>query len=225
MVGLPLVQKNTPYRSMAEFSPVANVLQFGFAMFANKDMPFKTFADFVAYGKAHPDRLNFATGSLAKYMAAVQVLEAVGVQAKRIPYKGGAQLMPDLISGDVQINFGPIQSGLAHAKAGKLNTLVALLPKRSPLLPEVPSLSELGVSVGAIPTWNGLFAPPGTPQEVTEKIAVAVSQALQTPTLRAALEQQGAQALGGSPAQLAQAVEAAAGAWKTFVTTYAIAQE
>jgi len=225
MVGLPMVQKNAPYRSLAEFSPVVNVLQFGYAMFANKDLPFKTFAEFVAYGKANPGKLNFATGTLGEYMAAAHILESTGVQAERVPYKGGAQLMPDLIGGQVQINIGPIQSGISHVKAGKLRALATLLPQRSSLLPDVPSIAELGVPLGNIPTWNGIFAPPGTPRELTEKIAYAVNQALKAPALRASLEQQGAEPIGGTPLQLAQTVDTASGTWKVFVRNYAVPQE
>lgn len=225
MAGLPMVQKNAPYRNLAEFVPVVNVVQFSFAMFANKDLPFKTFAEFAAYGKANPGKLNFATGSLGEYMAGTQVLDAVGVKAERVPYKGGAQLMPDLIGGQVQINFGPLLSGMHHVKAGKLRMLATLQPQRSPLLPDVPSIAELGLPLGNIPSWNGIFAPPGTPRELTEKIASAVTQALKAPALHAALEQQGAQPLGGTPLQLAQAVYTATGAWKAFVHNYAVPQE
>jgi tripartite-type tricarboxylate transporter receptor subunit TctC len=225
MVGLPMVQKNAPYRSLGEFAPVVNVLQFGYAMFANKDVPFKTFNEFVAYGKANPGKLNFATGTLGEYMTGAQVLKAVGVQAERVPYKGGAQLMPDLIGGQVQINFGPIQSGISYVKAGKLRMLVTLLPRRSSLMPDVPTAGELGVALGNIPSWNGIFAPPGTTREITEKIASAVNQALKAPALRAALEQQGAEPLGGTPQQLADAVVMASDAWKSFVNDYAIPQE
>lgn len=225
MAGLPMVQKNSPYRSLDEFAPVVNVVQFGFAMFANKDLPFNTFAEFAAYGKANPGKLNFATGSLGEYMAGIHVLEALGVQAVRVPYKGGPQLMPDLIGGQVQINFGPILSGISHVKAGTLKMLATLQPERSPLLPNVPTIVEFGVPLGNVPTWNGIFAPPGTSHAIAEKIASDVDQALKVPALRTALEQQGAEPLGGTPQQLAGAVEKATGAWKAFVSNYAIAQE
>jgi len=225
MAGLPVVQKSAPYRSLSEFAPVVNVVQFSFAMFANKDQPFKNFNEFVTYGKANPGRLNCATGPLSEYMVATRVLEAVGVQAERVPYKGGAQLMPDLISGQVHINFGPILSGLPYVKAGRLKVLATLSPQRSPLLPDVPTLVELGLPAASMSSWNGLFAPPGTPRELTEKIAAAVTQVLKTPAMRAALEQQGAEPLGGTPKQLAEAVNAATGDWKDFVRAYAVPQE
>ena len=225
MAGLAMVQRNSPFRSLGEFAPVVNVVQFGFAMFANKDLPFKSVAEFATYGKANPGKLNYATGSLGEYMAGTHVLEALAIQAVRIPYKGGVQLMPDLISGQVQINFGPIQSGISHVKAGKLKVIATLQSQRSALLPDVPTFTEYGVSAGNTPTWNGIFAPPGTPSAITENIASAVNRALKAPAVRSALEQQGAEPLGGTPQQLAAAVEAATATWQAFVRNHAIPQE
>lgn len=133
--------------------------------------------------------------------------------------------MPDLISGQVQINFGPIQSGLSYVKAGKLKVIATLQSQRSALLPDVPTFTEYGVSAGNTPTWNGIFAPPGTPSAITENIASAVNRALKAPAVRTALEQQGGEPLGGTPQQLAAAVEAATVTWQAFVRNHAIPQE
>lgn len=112
MAGLPAVQKSPPYRHMNELVPVSNVVQFGYALYANNDVPAKTFAELVTYGRAHPDKLSYATGTLGEYMMGEHVLKSAGIKAVRVPYKGDAQLMPDLISGQVQLNVGPIPSGL-----------------------------------------------------------------------------------------------------------------
>ncbi len=225
MAGMPFVQKSSPYRSMAELAPVANVLSFGYALFVNRDLPAQNVADLAAYGRAQPERLNVGTGTLGEYMMAEQVLKSAGIKALRVPYKGGAQVMPDLISGQVQINFGPIISGLQHVRAGKLRMLATALPQRSPLLPDVPTLAELGLSPGALPTWNALFAPAGTPREIVDKVAAAVAQALRDPAVRGPLEANGAEPIGGTPQQLAEAVTSATFAWKTFVRDYNSPQE
>jgi tripartite-type tricarboxylate transporter receptor subunit TctC len=225
MAGLPLVQKSAPYRHLNELTPVSNVVHFGYALFVNNEVPVKNFAELVAYGRNHPEKLSYATGTLGEYMVATHVLKSSGVAALRVPYKGGAQLMPDLISGQVQLNFGPILSGLQHVKAGKLKMLATLASQRSPLLPEVPTMAELGVPAGNLPTWNAVFAPANTPSDVVEKISSAVAQALKVPAIRSTLEQQGAEPLGSTPQQLASAVEAATNAWKSFVRAYDIPQE
>ena len=217
MAGMPFVQKAAPYRSLGELAPVANVVNFGFALFVNRDLPVQTFSDLVAYGRRHPDQLSFGTGTLGEFMIAAHVLQATGVKALRVPYKGGAQVMPDLIGGQVQMNFGPILSGLQHVRAGKLRMLATALPQRSSLLPDVPTLNELGIPAGELPTWNAVFAPRDTPRDVTQKVAAAIAKSLREPEVRSVLEANGAEILGSTPTQLAEAVEAATGAWKAFV--------
>ncbi len=225
MAGLPLVQKGTPYKRMNELAPVSNVVQFSYAMFVNTSLPVKNFDELVAYGRANPEKLNYATGTLGEYMVAAHVLKSVGVKAQRVPYKGGAQLMPDLISGQVQMNFGPVLSGLQHVKAGKLKMVAAVMPRRSALLPDVPTIAELGVPPVDLQSWNAVFAPANTPRDVIEKISGAIAQTLKDPSIRATLEQQGAEPLGTTPQQLAEAVTSATEAWKTFVRDYNIPQE
>lgn len=225
MAGLPFVQKATPFKALAELEPVANVVQLGYALFVNRDLPVQNFADLVAYGRANPNRLNVATGPLAEYGMALHVLGSVGVKAERVPYKGGAQLMPDLISGQVQLNFGPIVGGLQHVRAGKLKLLATALPRRTDLLPDVPTFSELGVPAGGLPSWNAIFAPPGTPREITEKIAAAVAVAVRDPAVAVPLVQSGVEPLGSTPQQLAEAVASATAVWKDFVRVHNIPQE
>lgn len=225
MAGLPLVLKNAPYKNMNELAPVSNVLQFNFGLFVNNGVPAKDFAELVAYGRAHPDKLTYATGTLGEYMVATHVLRAAGVQAVRVPYKGGAQLMPDLISGQVQLNFGPIVSGLQHVKAGKLKMMAVVAARRIESLPDVPTIEELGMPMADVPSWNAVFAPTGTPRDVTERLSDAIATALKDPALRATLAQQGAEPVGSTPQQLAASVAAATEAWKLFVRNYAIAPE
>jgi tripartite-type tricarboxylate transporter receptor subunit TctC len=217
MAGLPFVQKSPPYRSLAELAPVANVLQFGYALFVNRDLPVQNFAELVAYGRANPDQLNYGTGVLTEYGAAVHVLGSMGIRAQRVPYKGGVQVMPDLISGQVQLNFGPIGSGLQHVRAGKLKVLATALSHRSPILPDVPTFAELGVPPGGLPSWNAVFAPASTPREVIDTIARAVAIATRDPAVRGPLVDSGSEMLGDGPDQLAQAVESATQTWKAFV--------
>lgn len=225
MAGLPFVQKNLPYQTMAELAPVANVLQFGYALFVNRDLPVQNFADLVAYGRANPEKLAYGTGVLTEYGVAVHVLGSSGVKALRVPYKGGVQVMPDLISGQLQLNFGPISSGLQHVRAGKLKVLATALPQRSAILPDVPTFAELGLPPGGLPSWNAVFAPAGTPRAVIDAIAQAVASATRDPSVRGPLVESGSEMLGDGPAQLAAAVESATQAWKTFVRDHQVPQE
>ena len=225
MAGIPFTQKSPPYKSMAEFAPVSNIVQFDYALYVNAQVPAKSLPELQTYARTHPDALNFATNTLGEFMATAEVLRSAGIKATRIPYKGGSQLMTDLIGGQVQLNVGPILSAHQHVKAGKIRALAVLSPQRSPLLPDVPTLLELGLPTTTSPTWNALFAPHGTPSEIAEKISATVTTVLANNALRGSLEQQSATPVSGSPEKLAQAVAQATESWRTFVRDYDIPME
>ncbi len=224
MAGMPMLVKGSPVKSMTEFAPVASVVNLVYGLFVNPKVPASNLAEFAAYLNANPDKLSYGTGVLSEYMVTVHYLRGVGAKAVRVPYKGGAQLMPDLISGELQFNLGPLAPALPHFKSGKLR-LLATLPDRSDAAPGVPALREAGVATDAVPTWNGLVAPPGTPREVTERLAAEVNRALSDAGLRSALEAQGFRVSGGTPQQMASAIEMAATAWRQFIKDYNIPQE
>jgi len=224
MAGTPLLVKSAPVKSMGEFVPVAPVVNLVYGLFVNPKVPASTVAELNAYLKANPDRLSYGTGVLSEYMVTAHYLRAVGAKAVRIPYKGGAQLMPDLISGALQFNIGPLAPGLPHANTGKLR-LLATLPDRGTVVPGVPSLADAGIASDGFPTWNGLVAPPGTPKEVAARLAQEVNRALADPSVRGSLEAQGFRVAGGTPQQMGEAIESATAAWQRFVRDYDIPQE
>jgi tripartite-type tricarboxylate transporter receptor subunit TctC len=225
MAGIPVLQRSAPFQSMSELVPVALVGRFGFALFVHPDVPARTVDELVAYGRAHPDKLNYATGTLGEYMAMVQVLKATGMSSVRVPYKGGVQLMPDLIAGRIQLNIGPVSSGLQHVKDGKLRMLAVLLPTRIAIAPDVPTLAESGVQVPDLPTWQALFAPPGTSPDVAEQIAREVSRVLADPEVRSKLAQQALQVEIGTRDGLAKIVAQDSDAWRAFVRENNVPQE
>lgn len=224
MAGLPLLVKGAPIRSMTEFVPVASVVHLVYGLFVNPKVTASSAAEFAAHLKANPDRLNYGTGVLSEYLLTVHYLRTLDAKAVRVPYKGGAQLIPDLISGELQFNLGPLAPALPHVRSGKLR-LLATLPDRSDAAPGVPSLAEFGVVADALPTWNGLVAPPGTPRDVATRLASEVNRALADPSVRSGLEAQGFRVAGGTPAQMEQALEAATATWRQFVRDYDIPQE
>lgn len=225
MAGLPMLHKNPPFRHMNELTPIANVLHFGYGVYINNQVPVKSFAELMAYGKANPDKLTYATATLGEYMIGAHLFKTGAVKAVRVPYKGGAQLMPDLMSGLVQVNAGPLVVGMPLAKAGKIRLLATMLPERLPSLPEVPTLAELGVPTAGLPTWNGVFAPPNTPREVVNRLASEIALAMKSPALRTTIEQQGSLLANPSPQLLAADVEGATAAWRNFVRDYDIPME
>jgi tripartite-type tricarboxylate transporter receptor subunit TctC len=225
MAALPALQKSPPFQSMTELVPVAMVGQFAFGLFVHPGVPARTVADLVAYARANPGKLNYGTGTLGEYMAMVQVLNAAGISGLRVPYKGGVQLMPDLITGRIQLNVGPVSSGLQQVRDGKLHMLAVLLPNRISIAPEVPTLAESGVQIPGLPTWQGLFAPPGTAPEVAARLAREVTRALADPELRSKLEQQALQVRSATGDAFAKIVAQDAEVWRAFVRENNVPQE
>ena len=225
MSGLPAMLKTPPYQSLAELTPVSLVGHFTYAMFVHPDVPAKSVNEFVDYARANPDKTSYATGTLGEHMAATKFLTATGVRSVRVPYKGGAQLMPDLITGRVHFNLGPISSGMPYVKDGKLRMLAVLSPKRSALAPELPTMAEAGFPGVALPTWQAVFAPAGTTATVVEQLSRDIGSALAQPALRNQLEQLAIQVESSTPQRLAAMADRDTRAWRAFVSEYAIPNE
>lgn len=225
MVAIPLLQKSAPFQSLGEFTPISLTGRLTYCVFLNPGVPAKTLAEFVAYARAQPGKLSYATGSLGEYMATAQFMKSAGLDLVQVPYKGGAQAMPDLIAGRVQLNIGPFAGGYPHVKDGKLRMLATLLPKRNPATPEVPTLAEAGVTNVSSPSWQAIFAPPKTPKNIVERVSREIAIALQTAGLRAQFEQQSMQGEASTPEALAALVAEDVQTWRRFIREHNIPQE
>jgi tripartite-type tricarboxylate transporter receptor subunit TctC len=225
MATLPLVQKSAPFQSMAELTPVALVGSFAFGLFVHPSVPAQSTSEFVSYLRARPDQLNYGTGTLGEYMAGARLLKTSGTAALRVPYRGGQQLMPDLLAGRIQFNIGPLSGGLPHVRDGKLRLLAVLLPQRSALAPDTPTLDEAGITSVVLPTWQAILAPPNTPREVVERLSRDVARSLGEAGLRGQLEQQGLLVQAAGPEGLAATIARDVETWRTFVRDYNIPQE
>lgn len=225
MVALPYLQKKPPYRALTEMSPVAAVGRLPFCFFVHPSVAAQSVAEFKAEGNASPGKLNFATGSVSEFMAFARLNEASGARMQHVPYKGGAQLMPDLVTGRVQVNIGPCSTGMPFVKTGQLRVLATLLPARSALLPDVPTAAEAGMPELSAPTWQALVAPPGTPKHVVERLAGAVAEALADAGTLAQLERLGVAPEFASPAELDARMRQEATLWERFIRESAIEAE
>ncbi len=225
MSGLPAVMKTPPYQAITELTPVSMVGYLVYAMFVHPDTPSGSVREFIGYAKAHPDKLSCATGTLGDYMATVKFLQATGTRCERVNYKGGMQLMPDLVGGRVQVNFGPLSTGVQPAGQGKLRVLGVMTPVRSAAVPEVPTFGESGLGAVAIPSWQAVFAPPGTPPEIAERLSREIGIALKDGPLRAQLEQLHLQVASSTPAELAAIATRATQDWREFARDFDIPKE
>ena len=214
MVALPLILRKPPFAAMGELSAISTVGRLPFALFVSPGVPARTMTELSAYAHANPGKLYYATGSLSEFMAGAQFVKAAGARVERVPYKGGPQLMPDLVSGRVHLNFGPASTGMPFVKDGRLRVLATLTPERSSLLPDVPTAAESGFRDLAVPSWQALVAPPKTPREVIDRFASeAVGKALRDPETLAQFEKIGVQPLGSTPQALEALMREEQGLW------------
>lgn len=217
MIALPMLQKAKSFDTFTDFAPVSSVGRLTFGLFVHPGVPAKNVAELIAYARANPDKLSYAVGTLSEYMAAAQFMKATGTSMVRVPYKGGAQAMPDLVAGRVQVYFTPISLALPHAKENKLRMLATLLPQRSAAAPDIATIAEAGVPAVAVPTWQAIVAPPKTPREVVDRLYRGIGAALQNPESRTQLEQQTLLIDGTTPEALAAGIKDDLQTWTQFV--------
>ena len=190
-VILPHLMK-LPYDTLKDFTPIGQINSIPFILVVNKDLPLRSVAELVAYAKAHPGKLNFATNSSggASHLAAEQFKKLAGIDIVHVPYKGSAPALTDLIGGQVQLMFEQGPSVTSFLKSGQLRALAVTSPQRSPLAPEVPTFTELGMPF-TYSNWQGIWAPGGMPEETAARLSAALRRALQQPAVRARLTELG----------------------------------
>jgi tripartite-type tricarboxylate transporter receptor subunit TctC len=187
LVGIGQLAK--PAMDLAtEFTAIGGIGHLAFGMFVTSQLPVGSVAEFIQLARSRPGQLNFATSTGSELMAAHQFMRSTGVTLARVPYKGAAQAMPDLLVGRVEVLFGPLAAGVPHAREGKLKLLATLLPRRSPLAPETPTMAEAGYPAVRVPTWQALFAPGRQDAQLLKSQAQVCSAALSQPSLRSELE-------------------------------------
>jgi tripartite-type tricarboxylate transporter receptor subunit TctC len=223
MLALPLVNKSVALDWQKDLVPIGSVGRLAFGMAVHPEVPARTLAEFVEHARAHPGRLNFAASTLSELLAAAQFMKATGVSMTRVAYKGSVQAMPDLLAGRVQLSFTPLGAVLPHVKEGRLRLLATLLPQRSPLAADVPTLAEQGFPQVAVPTWQALFAPAGTPRDIVDRLARELQAATGQAALRQELEQRALMVEARTPAQLAATLADELRLWGELVGEYRLA--
>lgn len=217
MAAIPLLQKSVTFDSLESFSPVSTTGQFAFGMFIHPGVPAKTVEEFARYARAAGEKIVYASGALGEYLAAVQFMKASGTTMTRVPYKGGAQVLPDLVAGRVQVYFGPIGLGLPYLKDGRLRLLATLLSERSPAVPDVPTMAEAGIRGTTVPSWQAIFGPPKSPASIVARLSQQTNLALTDAELRQQFDKLLLQPQGSSPEQLASRVVRDLEMWRTFI--------
>jgi tripartite-type tricarboxylate transporter receptor subunit TctC len=190
----PALYPKLPYDPEKAFLPISLLCELPFVLMASPKFPPNTVQELVAYAKANPGKVTFASSGQggSPHLTAEIFQRATGTQMTHVPYKGGGPAMTDLMAGHVDLLFASVLEGSGHIKAGRLKGLAVTHAKRSPALPDVPTLAEAGVKDAESGSWIALLAPAGTPQAVVDKVAEDMKEAVAAPQVREKLIAQGA---------------------------------
>jgi tripartite-type tricarboxylate transporter receptor subunit TctC len=203
---LPHLQKKVAYDALKDFVPVSLVCVGPFLLIAHPSLQAKTIKELVAQAKTEPGKLNYASaGNGAANHIAMELMKNIGgINITHVPYKGAPQAVTDVIGGNgVQMMFNSIPPVIQHIKAGRLRVLGVSTAKRSSQLPDVPTISEAGVTGYESITWFGMLAPTGTPKDILARLHSALVKVVRAPESKAQFEKLGYDAVGGTPEEFA----------------------
>jgi tripartite-type tricarboxylate transporter receptor subunit TctC len=195
----------TPYDSIKDIIPVSLVAAGQYMMVVHPSVPVNTLKDFVAYAKANPGKINYASsGNGTPLHLAAELFKArAGIEMTNVPYKGGGPATAAVLAGEVQVLFGSITSVLPQVKANKLVLLGATGATRSPIAPEYPTIAELGYPGFEMMSWYGVLLPARTPHAIVTKLNAAIVAALRVPDVVEQMKRQGLDTIGSSPEEFA----------------------
>jgi tripartite-type tricarboxylate transporter receptor subunit TctC len=213
-VMAPLGMKAKPYDPVADFTPVAMIGFTPLVLVVHPSVAAKTVQEFIALGKANPGKLNFASlGQVTTQgLAATLFNQMAGIKAVQVPYKGSAPGVTDLLAGNVQYMFNALPSMIGHVKSGKLRGLGVSSAKRSPELPDVPTIHET-LPGYQVTTWYSFVAPKGTPAPIVERLNREVNEILREPDVAAKLHGRGVESDPMTVGQLEQHYKSEAAKW------------
>ena len=219
-----VLQKKLPYDPVRDFAPVSLVATQNLMLVVHPSLPAKTVTELVRFAKSQPGKLSFASagngtgshlsGELFKQVASLDILH--------IPYKGVQPAMVDVISGQVAINFPSILSGSPHARSGRVRAIAVTGAKRSPAVPELPTMQEAGVKNYESMTWYAIVAPAGTPQDIVTKLSVEVAAILKHPETNERLSREGADPVGSTPQEFGRFMQSEIEKWRKVIRTAGI---
>jgi tripartite-type tricarboxylate transporter receptor subunit TctC len=211
--------KKMPFDPIKDFAPLSRVAMVPNLLVANPSQPFKNVKEMIAYAKAHPGKINFGSSGNGSsiHLSGELFKQMAGVDMQHVPYRGSAPAVSDLLGGQISVMFDNMPSAIPHVKGGKLRALAVTTAKRSPALPDVPTIAEAGVPGYEATSWFGLLAPAGTPAPVVAKLNASILKALADPEVKKKLAEQGAEPFGEKPEQFAAFIQSETLKWGKVV--------
>ena len=215
----PSLFSKTTFDAMRDFAPVTQIASVPLILVVGQPVTANSVKELIALAKANPGKLTFASSSVggAPHLAGELLKRMAGIDIVHVPYKGSGLATTDLIGGHVTMMIDSMPSSIAHVKAGKLKVLGVSTAKRTPALPDTPTIAESGLPGFDIATWYGVWAPAKTPREIVSKISSEIANALKRADMKERLAGLGAEGVGSTPAEFASYCESEFGRWAKLV--------
>jgi tripartite-type tricarboxylate transporter receptor subunit TctC len=211
----PTLYKKLPYDTLKDFAPVAQVSTGALLLVTNPSFPPNTIAEFIAYARARPGKVDFASGGngITAHLAMVVLEKQAGIQLNHIPYKGSPAAINDVMAGQVPVMFDPLASTLQHVKGGKLKVLGISSLQRSDQIPNAVPIADQGLKAFDITSWLGFLAPAGTPPATVAALNAAIRRAAATPELQQQVRATGGELVVTSPADFGRFLHTEVAKW------------
>ena len=212
--------KNLTFNFIRDIAPVAGLVRTPNVMEVTPSLPVKTVAEFIAYCKAHPGKVNMASsGSGTSVHLSGELFKSMtGCDMVHVPYKGAGPALIDLLGGQVDVLFDNLPSSIGHIRSGKLRALAVTSQEREPSLPQLPTVGETVPGYEAT-AWFGIGMPKGTPREIIDKVNAEVNRALADPKMRDRLAELGGKPIAGTPEDFGKVIAAETAKWEKVVTS------
>ena len=219
----PNLYPDLQYDPVEDFDPIIYIASIPNIMVVNPELPVETVDEFIAYAKEHPGEVNFASSGIGTsiHLSGEMFKDMAGIDMVHVPYAGSAPAVTALIAGQVDVMFDNMPSAFPQVQSGQLRALAVTTAERSESAPDIPTVAEAATAVDLsdfeATSWFALFAPEGTPEPIIEELNTAVNEILDNPEVVTLLSDLGATPQGGTPADLAQHVEAELAKWKQVI--------
>lgn len=215
----PTLYPKLPYDPVKSFTPIAWVARVPNVLVVHPSLPVADLQAFIAYARAHPDKINYSSGGngSAAHMTMSYLAQQAGLRMQHVPYKGTAPAVNDLVAGQVQALFTGIPAVLAQIKAGQVKALAVSSPERASILPGVPTVAEAAVPGFEADQWYGIVGPAGMPRAIVDKLNAQINASLRSPAILERLQGEGAQPMPRSPAEFGELIARDLVRWRKVI--------
>jgi tripartite-type tricarboxylate transporter receptor subunit TctC len=214
----PFLHENIGYDAATDFAPVTRVGSFTLMLVINPKLPIHSVKDLIAYAKANPGKLSFASGNTAGIVAGDTLAHWAGIKLIHVPYNSTPPALEDIIAGRVSMMFADFTTAMPHVAAHTLRALAVTRIKRSSLFPDLPTMNEAGIKGFNLDAWAGLVAPAGTPPDVVAKLNKTLRPIIDSPEVQAKFKNVGFEGFSSTPDQLGDYIKSQLVEWKKMVT-------